>query len=248
MDNQQVKLLRYNLETVPSNLFKKPKAVHFEHQNFGLHLEGGILKCKPKRDYNEVSKARNDIEPYLRSWEIDFGLKQGRRTISFEFSKAELIRPVENNTHVQRVTVEVSDFETSVSVSFHDYPDPPQNFVASQDVKTLWYRYKSFLDGSERLMPMAYFCLTVLTYKASSRENAAKQLNVAPDILNKIGEISSTRGSGRTARKYGSLTPATEQERVWLQKAVKKLIRRAGERDVSADMEKIEMNDLPKIK
>jgi len=76
---------------------------------------------------------------------------------------------------------------------------------------------------------MAYFCLTVVEATAGGRAEAAKALAVDPEVLSKIGELSSTRGDTATARKaHASRNPLTSQERAWLEDVVRQLALRLG--------------------
>src|ERR671922_152376 len=110
-------------------------------------------------------------------------------------------------------------------------------------------RYKRSLDGREPLQGMAHYCLTFVEKKARTkkkqREKAAKLYHIDLPVVNKMGELTSTRGDANSARKAGASQPLTGPEHAWLEAAVKMLIWRLGDTRSSAALPKITMADLP---
>ena len=122
-----------------------------------------------------------------------------------------------------------------------------------------WSRYKA---GQAALGDTADFCRGGLEQAASEqaalqpgnrpqdrRQAAADHYRIDRPLLDELGTLADKKG-GPHARKYkGYGTPYTESERVWLEAALKKLIRRAAEvaHDTDANRALITMNDLPPL-
>lgn len=101
----------------------------------------------------------------------------------------------------------------------------------------------------ESLVSMAFLCLTILEYK-KRRKGAAQYFKIGSKILNKIAEISSTKGGRSEARKRdGVKCDLTTQERHFLEEAVVKMIYRAAEKanDPTKNLSQITLNDLPPV-
>jgi hypothetical protein len=97
---------------------------------------------------------------------------------------------------------------------------------------------------------MAYACLTFLQAIAGGRKQAAQQLKIHEDVLERLGELTSKRGDPRTARKferYITPSPLTHAEIVWVEAAIKAIIRRVGEREAIDTLPKINIGDLPEL-
>jgi hypothetical protein len=103
---------------------------------------------------------------------------------------------------------------------------------------------------------MAYFCLTLLKNRARGKKreklnNAAKKYAIQPDVLKKLGKLSSEKGDEETARKVSSsnLDALTIKEIAWINAVIKMFIRRIGEYeyDPTASLSMIKMADLPPL-
>lgn len=137
------------------------------------------------------------------------------------------------------------------------YPALPENFVASPDVETMWQRYEQYVQGREPLPSMAYFCLTVLETsarnvhgKGGNREKALRTYAVQDKVLGKLGELTARLGDAGTARKAGGAgRPLTSVERDWIERCLRALIRRVGEKaaDPQGNFDRITMADLPQL-
>jgi hypothetical protein len=107
---------------------------------------------------------------------------------------------------------------------------------------------------------MAYFCLTLIEANAGDqeqakerkknrkREKAGKKYRISCEVLAKLGELTSTRGDEKTARKSHRLhTPLSGAETRWIEAAVKAIIRRVAEIDSDPILPEITMSDLPAL-
>lgn len=148
---------------------------------------------------------------------------------------------------------------TTLRITRREYPKPPKIFRVSPDVETLWQRYQMYLDGKDQLQAMAYFCLTLFELlagglpphrhvKSNRRRKASNMFSIEYDVLDQLGELTSAKGDRFTARKAQSTPiPLSEKERVWIESAIKQLIRRIGEHSSGQTLPVIKMVDLPPL-
>lgn len=97
---------------------------------------------------------------------------------------------------------------------------------------------------------MAFFCLSVVEASAGNRKAAAKRYRIHNSVLRKIGELTSTRGDGTSARKRkkgGSDTPLSPGEIKWLEETLKLVIARAAEIAGGKKVDELGMSDLRKL-
>lgn len=215
-------------------------------------LENHVLTCRMKVHFATEDEAKAAVEGTLKAWEIGAALQRGYPEFKFVFQKVVLVdrNPLEGKGTSQVVT-EASVYikgDVEFIIKPSQYPAPPQNFCVTPDVETLWTRYEGYLRGREPLLPMAYFCLTVIEAAYNGRANAAKQLNVAEAVLDMIGKLTSTKGDFLTARKIDALSTKRSLsglETTWLQEALRALIRRLGEAHSSTPSKSLDMKDLP---
>lgn len=90
---------------------------------------------------------------------------------------------------------------------------------------------------------MTYLCLSYLEGLAGSRREASIKYKIDFEVLKRLGDLSSERGDKLSARKgkSNSFLPITDDEKVWIENIVKKIIRRIGEYEVDSE-------NLPEIK
>ena len=257
MKNLIVKKLFY---TVIADKESYEKAVKLEkgYPNFKFLLDHFELEIILNKVYLSEDEARAEVEPILKNWETYIDLVHERNEIRFKFSHAELIESELENDQGKRIISLTSKAVLSTSVSFKlitprdKYPNPPNNFTLSPDVSTLIHRFNNSLDENEPITSMAYFCLTLIEYKAGSRKDAIIKFDIDEKVLRKIGELSSTRGDYTEARKinvHSKLVELNPKERSWLIQALKKIILRIGEYDLkpNGNFPRIEMNNLPSL-
>lgn len=256
---QRVQSLVYKLNTAEGVAYEDPPAVEVDKEKWRGRLENGMLTCQMKADYSSVADAREEVEGYLRAWEIDAGITHGRGSMRFVHHDA-VIDTLPGGGGDAQVHITARGFVTSRAVVTRTarqrcYPQPPEMFVASPDVEALWTRYEGYLAGEERLLPVAHWFLTKVEtiYGQRNRQAAASTMKVSCRVLNTLGRLTSTRGDDREARKVpkrGELQPLSGAERTWIETALKVLIRRAGECagcDDSSTLGKINMQDLPPL-
>lgn len=234
MRDPPVVALIYKVKTPEGFIYRDPPPLIAETPEFRLLLDAGRLRLEPKAHFASPDELRSDAEKLTRAWVIMSSLDKGFPEIEFEYETAEMIDRIPPPTGVVEgygVTMvggaSVRATGTVLSTR-HAYPAPPLDFEASPNVETLWNRYQGALAGREPLQSMAYFCFTVVKALGGGVEEAARRFGISVPVLRKLSELSSTRGGVSDLRKYpltSSLTPLSGPERVWLDAAVRNVIK-----------------------
>jgi len=234
--------------------YSNQSTIEIDNEYFRGKLENGILTIEMKISFNSSNEAKILVDKYLRSWEIYSGLIYQKDVLGFTLNT---ISSIEIADHKNGKPPEIIEYfeefiYSSDSINFQseyeEYPKPTDSFTTSPDVETLWYRFKEYLENREPLLSMAYFCITFLENKAGNRRSAASQYGIEFDILENIGELSSTRGDVRNARKAKSLQGKLKHsEIIWIVAAIAKIIQRLGEYESGDKSSILKMGDLPII-
>jgi len=252
MKLQRVKRLHYQIECAPHVDYHEAPDIFEETESFEMVVSGNIATFEMKKPYPDQQVAEQTVEEYLRSWEALGGLEYLDDELAFTPQDVEIIGV--NGSISKKKTAPVV-FEVRLErkhISRQQYPPRPDRFRWSADVETLYSRYKAYKKGRERLLSMAYVCLTVVETSAGGRRKAANQYQIQLPVLTKLGELSSGRGSPEVARKApktGSWQPLTKQEENWVEAVIKALTKRVGEwvYDPKATLKKLTMQDFPEI-
>lgn len=240
MRDPHVNSLKYKLLTGNEVSYENCLPIEYENDIFTLKLADGILLCNFKEHFASVDLAKVEIESLLRSWEIDVAIKYGRGELKFVFVDADIVDrspPPPGTVLISAISASATmSASTSCSATIHvergKYPSIPNNFAVNPDVETLWQRYENYLNGREQLLSMGYFCLSFLENLAGGRRDliVSKYL-IERMVLDKLGDLTSAKGDHLTARKGigHNFQPITQQEKVWIEECVKKIIHRVGE-------------------
>lgn len=262
MSYPHVTRLVYRLKTDGTRSFKDPRKVERQTDTGYLRLKDDVLYVSMREHHETVENARERVEKYLRSWEINAALQYGGQPeVWFEFDKAEVLDltkyplPPPGTPQVEEISAHIigtSALSATAHATSQEYPAPPDAFTASEDVEVMWTLYSRYKQGQDRLLPMAYTCLTRIRYSAGNQGNAASQYRVSKRVLHKLSELTSTLGQGVEARKFdsqGTRRAPTPQEVNWIEEALKVLIKRAGEYAANPHeaLPKITMSDLPPL-
>lgn len=265
MNDPHVEELRYCVETGGELVFDNPPPIDDETHAFRMSLVDGVATFEMKEHYPTEESAREPVEEYLQAWELDVSLQYGRSVLRFAFDGEEIIDrnppPPGAPQTVQLEPLAMVGSVGSLTVVPHlkHYIEPPADFVASLDARAMWEQYERYLQGHDRLLPMAYSCLARLEFRAkphpakgTKRHKAASMYAIDYEVLDKLGELTNTLGDEVGARKLtpqSELRPPDPQEVTWIKAALKRIIRRAGE--YTADPQKawsqITMSDLPAL-
>lgn len=237
MRKPRVQTLKYELVTGTYHSFNNPSPITWETDEFEARLENGFLVCELKGDYSTIGAAQLAVDPYVKAWEIDVALSWGRGEFRFKFVDGEVIdlNPTPPEGNLVTVTSDLTllwNVHAKTKVNHAAYPNPPQHFTVTPDVATLWQRFEGYADGREPLLSMAFFCLSMVEYMASGRSAACRKFNIEPKVLGELGRLTTTMGDGGTARKLNkgsTRLPLSKKEKLWVESAVKMLIRQVGE-------------------
>jgi hypothetical protein len=248
----RVKLLKYELDTGKLFSFECSKILKDDTPKFSVELNNNNVTFKMKENYDSVNEAKKIVDKYLEAWKVKITLDYRIPNVQFIFKNCEIEKDDGNKMNQRQITSTISAATKKVEP---DYPLPPKKFTVTNDVRSMWERYKNYLQNKEALQSMAYFCLTVLLYRfktlSKSKHKAAEYYRIHEKVLKKISKLTSIKGSSTDARKkttekYDQLT---DNEKKWLEEAIKTIILRAAAiSEIPKDkLRKITMNDLPEI-
>ena len=222
-----------------------------EYDAFRLSVTHETVTAHMKDHHATEQGARGAVEGYLRPWEIYEAVRPMGTGVKFRFKAAEVVdRDPPPIYSTARAAPTIGSASRAEVVRELRIPDHPEVFAMSSDVEVMWTLYECYLQGRDRLLPMAYTCLTRFKYGADGDKEAASRYHVSKNVLKKLGELSSTSGDETTARKWVSgrpLQPLTEREIEWVEDALRLLIYRAGQyaSDPDGEWPKITMKHLP---
>lgn len=268
MNDPHVEQLIYRLNVNPSQLIlENPQPLFQEYDSFRIRLENEILTVEMKEHHASIQSAKEKVEEFLKDYKIYTAFDFDWEILKFEYENADVIdrKPSPKIpgqiTGCANFTLPMLIIEGAGTVHprrLSEYPAPPTRFRATPDVETMWLRYQQHLQDKETYQSLGYFCLSLMQWSTGvgkgARGAASRMYKIDLDVLNKIGELTSERGTQRDARKLDSgstLMPLTDVERRWIREAVKMLIRRKGEHDfdpLTADsLKQITMDNLPNL-
>jgi len=251
MNDPQVVALIYHIEHGDSVSYEDAKSFVHDEPEFRVKIKNKEVCFEFKKHYATEAEARKSIDEYIRLWELDAGLRHGLDYFELKFDRAKIVdqNPTPGEIEVSAtITSGPVKISATLTIAPPEYPSPPSGLSIAPDTQTMYKRYMNYLRGYEPLPSMAYFCLTILEYIANTRRSAAQHFNISKRVLDEIGELSTKTGGRREARKRDGVNrDLTEQERRFLEEAVKKMIYRAAEKanDPTKNLRQITLNDLP---
>lgn len=254
MVDPHVEKIIYRAVTYTNIIYENPERLIFEHEIGIFELKDDILTITPKEHFSTEDEIRKRVEAFLRSWEIETDLTSNLGEIRFQFDSIHLIdrNPPSGRAGTLRAKLDdailFSDAVTTILVRKH-YPKPPTAFHANLHVQHAHSRWLKFKENQESLQSTAYYVLSLTDSLFKSRVNASRSLNISKNILGRVGEFCSRRGTPQTARKapekdYQELTSLEKQ---WLEEATKLIILRLGEHASGKELSQITMDDLPRL-
>lgn len=245
MNDPHVVTLKYRVLETDSFEFQDPPDINIDTPYFRGRLSKYILILEPKEHYESEIQIRPIADKFLHSWEIAAGLQYGRPNFRIRFEGSQIMdrKPSQGEQSVHINSCLHSSGSLQAKPIYRAYPTPPEEFQVTPEVEVLWDRYCRFLDGKEPLLSMAYFCLTLL--ERGDRKQAALHYGIDSKVLNKLGELTSTRGDNTTARK---LTVTTSQlsniEQTWIESTIKAVIKHLA---TIKPGQILKMTDLPQL-
>lgn len=250
MNDPHVVSLKYRLLETGFITFNDPPDIDIKTPDFRGRLSKGILTLEPKEHFDSEAQVRPLADDFVRSWEISAGLQSDRPVFDFHFEGSHM---EDRNPDPGATSVHLSEHihmsETvQIERSAPAYPAPPQDFKFIPEVEVLWNRYFRFIEGGELLLSMAYFCLTFMEsrfLKGDKRKQVASHYSIHIDVLNKLGELTSTRGDNITARKAsGAPMALSDSEAAWINATIKAIIKHLATRKPG---QILRMTDLPPL-
>ena len=254
MNDPHVVALFYRVGHDNSVDYSNTKPLLREGPEFRLKVETEMASFEFTKHYATENAARKAVEDYIHAWEFDACLENGTNYFKLIFDRAQIEdrNPTPGATVVpgSALRSEVTISEAVPTVSPAHYPSQPSGLKITPDVQTLYDRYMGYLQGKEHLPSMANFCLTILegsTEKKNSRKVAAETYGIKLEVLKKIGQLCANKGGKEARKAAGKDEELTTQDRRFLEKAIKAVIRRAAERahDSDGDLPQISMSGLP---
>jgi hypothetical protein len=246
--------LRYRIDRSEGVTFVNDTwPIEREFDAFRLRVTHETATAHMKDHHATEEGARDVVEGQLRAWEIYEAVRPMGTGMKFSFEEAEIVDrdPPPIYATVTALPMIGSDITVEVVRELR-FPDLSEEFAMSSDVEVMWTLYEGYLQGRDRLLPMAYTCLTRFKYGAGNDKAVASRYRVSRNVLIKLRELSSTLGDETTARKWvsgRSPQPLTEREKAWIEDALELLIYRAGQYAADRDREwpMITMKHLPEL-
>jgi hypothetical protein len=245
------------------------EAIQVAIRGFDCRLVGGVLTAAPgdEDEYADPDSARDVLEPGLHAWEAHSEIVAGLPfRFSFTGSNSECVDE-HGNPGQGRVAV-MADVAWAVeaeSVARDRFPGPDAA-ISVQGVVTssLRSRWRSMEAGHEPLQSCASWLLgrierefgpgrEVPAWRTRNvrRETVGTNLRVDPEVLHKVGDLSSASDPDHGRKVSPDPTedhPLTGSEVGWLHAAGKLLIRRVLEHEAGvATLCLLTMNDLPSL-
>ena len=254
MNDPHVVALTYSIEHGSSVDYSNASPIGHEEEGFKIRVEDKQVRFELKEHYATVKAAREAVEPYIRSWELDASLGRQPGNFKLTFDRPEII---DRNPTPGIVSIGFYARAGTPSVSMsatvtRSYPQPPTGITLESedpDVQTMYARYEGYCQRRELLASMAYFCLTMLeTRLCRGRQSAANKYEIDKNVLNRVGDLTANKGGKMAARKAAGVTDdLTSQESRFLEEAVKSIIRRVAEvaHDPQKHYLKVRLSDLP---
>ena len=254
MNDPHVAALFYRIKHGDSVNYSNPEPFRREEPAFRLEVKDKQVCFELKDHYASAAEARNAIDDYIRVWEFSACLENGPDSFRLNFERAQIEdrNPPPPVPGVKSIAATFrggySTMTVKLSVVKKQYPLPPSGLKLCPDVQTMYDRYMGYRRGKEPLASMAYFCLTVLVSLAKknrkrkpTRKRAAEMYGIKPEVLDKIGYLSSERGGQQARKAEGKDNDLTAQDRRFLKQAIKTIIRRVAEKAGGTS------KDLPEI-
>ena len=258
MNDPHVVALQYKVEHASWVDYSKAELLVVHNDAFDVRVEDRHVRFSMKHHFTTERDARDAVDDFIRSWELDAALVMGPNAFKLRFYRSEIEdrNPTPGAIYARAGFTSFTMTATMArgTVSPPTYPNPPSTGLKrSPDVESMFHRYVGYREGREPLTTMAYFCLTVLEASTGERRGrravAAKRYCISEAVLKQLGELSSTKGGVGARKAEGVHQDLTQQERKFLEAAVTTIIRRAGEvaHDPDASLKRITVLDLPRM-
>ena len=255
LNDPHVEALYYKIKHGDHVDYSKTAPLELTRDGFRLKLQDGRAEILLGVHIPSVETARAFVEPFLQAWELHMNLAYGPGALEFVYERPVLIdrQPSPKTTvfSVQAANVVVTGCVVRLCVGFANFPTPKTELARDAAVDLMYARYVAYREGRTLLGDAANYCLTAIMLGAHTtrRQDAAKHYRVADKILGKVGYLADHKGGAHARKAKGSGEEFTGKERLWLEEAMRVLIRRAAEvaHDPHASLPQITMAELPSL-
>ncbi len=259
MNHPHVVALIYRVEHGSSVDYERAGPLRFDDDpRFYLTVEGNCARFEMKEHYADVGEARYAIESFIQMWEFDAGVRLGPNAFSLRYTNAEIIdrNPSPPKTGTGRLQVGGGHVASNVRaggqvrIGLPHYPSPPERDTLAPDdgyVVKMKNKYDQYRLGRTTLPDAAYFCVTVLEGKYGGLAEAARACGISRSVLKETKRLSSIKGGEQARKAIGADKEYTNQERRFLNAALKEIIIRTAQvaADDSQRQPLITMAELP---
>lgn len=249
MSKQQI--LHYKVEHNDRMDFSRAPPFECEVPGFTVRLADAQASVTLKGRYETTEDARAFIEPFLRAWELDIGLRYGPGALTFAFSQSE------NFSFAGAATFSMTGGSATMILSPPSWPAPPEKLSCDEITDLMYARYALYRRQGTLLGDAANFCLTCMERGGAegrpeirdARDAACEYYSVSRKVLSKLGALADNKGGTHARKAYGAKHDFHPREGQWLEAAMLLLIRRAAEvaYDSTLDRPLITLADLPPL-
>ncbi len=266
MNDPHVKAILYLIDHDDSVDYREVAPLFFEDDLFHVKAERLEVIFEPKNHYATEAEARSTVEGLVRRWEFDASLRGRSSEFRHVYAGADVIDrnppplppgvvnlgPITARAGIPKVQMSL----TKVAASYPAHPQGPAIDPDDPNASVMRSRLDLYRQGRDPLGDVANFCLTVLEYsalqvaggKGNKRKAAANYYQIERKVLDKVGELSSTKGGSAALKAEGRSDPFTQEETRFLVEAVTAFVRRVAEKaaNPNGSLPLIAMADLPK--
>ena len=176
MNDPHVVALNYSIKHDSSVDYSKAPPLDHEEETFRIKIEDTQVRLELKEHYPTEEAARQAVDRYIRSWELNAALSGQPGQFELTFQGADIVdwNPTPPTPSRRPGVVPIAVTATAgaptvrlslSTISPKPYPPPPSGLILDpydSDVLTMFDRFTRYLQNRESLTSMAYFCLTML--------------------------------------------------------------------------------------
>jgi hypothetical protein len=236
----------YLLDT--STTYEAPP-LDFQAASIQFKLADYTLRAWRGVPWPTIASARHDVEAVFRSWRLQSQLTHGMADFTLRFQGVEIVGSVQDEAaHPSEPPTQRKNDKGPLIISLREYPAPPQ-ILATPELEAAADRFhRACMEFGEPVESAAYFALTLAESQAGGRRPASARFGLDTDVLSRIGMLTSTRGSLRTARKaiVSTPVPLSPSESRWLRLATRTLLLHMGLVNAGLTPPIVRMQDLPR--
>jgi hypothetical protein len=250
VNDPHVVALTYRIEHSENFGYTNAAPLEHEEPHFRIRVDEEMATVEMREHFATPDAARALVEPFLWAWELDASLNfDDPNVLRFAYQDAEVVdrNPIPGAVTLGAGKVTVTGRDLFVHQDLVQYPAPPANLSYNTDVDVMHDRLTRYKSGRTLLADTANLCLTMLKLRAGGMRRASAKYGIAYRVLDRLGNSLANKG-GRDARKADGVgTEYTAQESVWIEAAMKMIIRRVAEvtHDSRSAEYQITMADLP---